>query len=48
MESGIRMHHDLLGKCKQFSGDAKYATNKNRIYLKRKGIAHKTEELKQS
>lgn len=40
LESGIRMHHELLGKYKQFSGDAIYATNKNRSYLKRKGIAH--------
>jgi transposase, IS5 family len=40
LESGIRMHQELLGKCKQFSGDAIYATNKNRKYLKRKGISH--------
>jgi transposase, IS5 family len=40
LENGIRLHHELFGKCKQFSGDAIYATNKNRCYLKKKGIAH--------
>ena len=40
LQSGIRLHQELLGKCKQFSGDAIYATNKNRKYLKKKGIAH--------
>jgi len=40
LQNGIRLHHELFGKCKQFSGDAIYATNKNRAYLKKKGIAH--------
>lgn len=40
LQKGIRLHHDLFGKCKQFSGDAIYATNSNRTYLKQKGIVH--------
>src|ERR1700678_1622508 len=36
LEHGIRLHEDLFGKCGQFSGDAIYATNKNRSYLKKK------------
>lgn len=40
LQSGIRLHQELFGKCQQFSGDAIYATNSNRKYLKRKGIAH--------
>lgn len=40
LQNGIRLHQELLGKCKQFSGDAIYATNKNRAYLKQKGIVH--------
>jgi hypothetical protein len=40
LEHGIRLHEDLFGKCGQFSGDAIYATNKNRSYLKKKGIVH--------
>lgn len=40
LQTGIRLHQELFGKCKQFSGDAIYATNKNRIYLRKKGIAH--------
>lgn len=38
LEKGIRLHQDLLGKCKQCSADAIYATNANRKYCKRKGI----------
>lgn len=40
LQNGIRLHQELFGKCKQFSGDAIYATNENRKYLKQKGIAH--------
>jgi transposase, IS5 family len=40
LQNGIRLHQELFGRCKQFSGDAIYATNENRKYLKRKGIAH--------
>jgi IS5 family transposase len=40
LQNGIRLHHELFGKCQHFSGDAIYATNKNRTYLKKKGIAH--------
>jgi len=40
LQSGIGMHHQYFGKCSQFSGDAIYATNKNRTYLKKKGIVH--------
>jgi hypothetical protein len=38
LEKGIRLHHELLGKCQQVSADAIYATNANRRYCKRKGI----------
>jgi hypothetical protein len=40
LQNGIRTHQELFGKCKQFSGDAIYATNANRAYLKRKNIVH--------
>jgi hypothetical protein len=40
LQNGIRLHQELLGRCRQFSGDAIYATNKNRVYLKKKGIVH--------
>jgi len=38
LQHGIRMHEDLLGKCKHISADGIYATNANRRYCKRKGI----------
>jgi len=40
LQNGVRLHQELFGKCRQFSGDAIYATNSNRKYLKKKGIAH--------
>jgi len=40
LQNGIRLHQELFGKCGQFSGDAIYATNENRKYLKKKGIVH--------
>lgn len=40
LQNGIRTHQELFGKCKQFSGDAIYATNANRAYLKQKNIVH--------
>lgn len=38
LQHGIRMHEDLLGKCKHVSADGIYATNANRSYCKQKGI----------
>lgn len=40
LQSGVRLHEELFGKCRQFSGDAIYATNDNRKYLKKKSIVH--------
>lgn len=40
LQNGVRLHEELFGKCRQFSGDAIYATNDNRKYLKKKGIVH--------
>ena len=40
LQNGIRLHQELFGTCRQFSGDAIYATNQNRKYLKKKGIVH--------
>lgn len=40
LQSGVRLHEELFGKCRQFSGDAIYATNDNRTYLRKKGIVH--------
>lgn len=38
LQKGIRLHEELMGKCRHVSADAIYATNANRRYCKRKGI----------
>lgn len=38
LQNGIRMHQELFGKCRLHGGDGIYATNKNRVYCKEKGI----------
>lgn len=40
LQNGVRLHEELFGRCRQFSGDAIYATNDNRKYLKKKRIVH--------
>lgn len=38
LQSTVRLHQDLFGKCGQISADKIYATNANRKYCKQKGI----------
>lgn len=38
LQSTIRLHHELFGKCSHVSADKIYATNANRKYCRKKGI----------